>query len=169
MTETEELIRVTILLLVIYFIIYKNNFYTKNPSSISDDEFYSFVEDKNGQQYNINIGIKNFPQVAALNLKGKKHEWYIMGFEKDNRVKRVYSHKGFNNFSVHGISDSLMISIINELNPTSIIILHNHPNGVLDASSQDKKSAKEMNNKIKKYNIKLIEFVCARGNFKKYF
>jgi len=158
-----------ILLLVIYFIVSKYNAYTENPSSIKDDEFYSFVEDKNGQQYNVDIRIKNFPQVAALNLKGKKHEWYIMGFEKDGIVKRVYSHKGFNNSSVNVISDLLMISIINELNPTSIIVLHNHPNGVLDASSQDKISAKELNNRLKEYNIKLIEFVCARGNFKKYF
>jgi len=160
-------------ILIIYFVISAlfgyGSFYTDNPSSIPDKEFYSFVQNKDGRQYNVDIAIKNFPQIAALNLKGKKHEWYIMGFAKENKIKQVYSHKGFNNSGVHEISDWLMTSIIEELKPTSIIILHNHPNGVLTASSQDKISAKDMNNRLKKYNIELVEFVCARGNFKKYF
>jgi len=146
-----------------------NSYYTKNTSSIPDNEFYSFTEYKDGRQYSVNISTKNFPQISALNLKNKKHEWYIMGFAKENKIEVVYSHKGFDNSRVHEISDWLMTSIIEEINPTVIIILHNHPNGVLDASSQDKISAKDMHNRLLKYNIKLEEFVCARGNFKKYF
>ena len=158
---------------IIYFIIStlsgNGSFYTNNPSSIPVNEFYSFVQDKDGRLYNVEIATKNFPQISALNLKGKKHEWYVMGFAIDNKIKKVYSHKGFNNSGVHEISDKLMTSIIEELNPTSIIIVHNHPNGVLSASSQDKISARDMDNRLKKYNIELMEFVCARGNFKKYF
>lgn len=165
-----EIIFLILFIVIIFSILSGNNsFYTKNPSSIPDNEFYSFVQDKNGRQYNVDIEIKNFPQISALNLKGKKHEWYIIGFAKDNKIKHVYSHKGFDNSGVHEISDWLMTSIIEEINPTSIIILHNHPNGVLSASSQDKISARDMNNRLKKYNIELIEFVCARGDFKKYF
>lgn len=78
----EVLIRIVIILFIISAISGYDSFYTENPSSIPDNEFYSFVQDTNGRQYNVDIEIKNFPQIAALNLKGKKHEWYIIGFHK---------------------------------------------------------------------------------------
>lgn len=73
-----EIIFLILFIVVIFSILSGNNsFYTKNPSSIPDNEFYSFVQDKNGRQYNVDIEMKNFPQISALNLKGKKHEWNV--------------------------------------------------------------------------------------------
>jgi len=161
---------ILILIFVIFIAsLFSNSEYIKNSSQIPTNEFFLFVEDKNGQQYNVNIAVKNFPKLTALNLKNKKHEWYVIGFAKNDRIELVYSHKGFDNSGVHAISPYLLDSIIKYKEPTSIFILHNHPNGNLTASKQDKISAKKMKIELEKRNIKLHEFICARGNFKKYF
>lgn len=169
---------IAIIIVVIVFVIiliYKIGFsklffgYTRDPRFLPDNEIYSFTDYKDGQQYSVDIAVKNFPIIAALNLKGKKHEWLIVGFEKENRICLVYSHKGYNNYEVHGISNWLLSSIIEDIQPTSILVFHNHPNGVIEASSEDIKSARVFNKELKEYNIKLHAFVCARGEFKQYF
>lgn len=125
-----------------------------------------------GAYYNIQANLRKFPSIAAALLKYKKHEWIIVGFEKDQKVPFVWLNKDPNNSQVAShLSFAGMINHARSGNYSTVIVLHNHPNPdpstfyMLLASEQDKCSAKALEDVLLQASINLLEFVCERGSF----
>lgn len=125
-----------------------------------------------GAYYNIQANLREFPSIAAALLKYKKHEWIIIGFEKDMKVPFVWLNKGPNNSQVAShLSYAGMVNHACSGNYSTVIVLHNHPNPdpstyyMLSPSEQDKRSAKSLEDVLLPASVNLLEFVCERGGF----
>lgn len=135
------------------------------------NEFKSSIK-PNGKMYVCDIPVKDFPFFAAQLLKGKKHEWVIIAFEKNLTIKQFWVNKGPNNEHVsYKIDITDIVNICKVNNYTSVIRLHNHPNSdpkhydCLVASDQDYYSAKCNSNILIDKGINWLDFVCERGNW----
>jgi len=123
-----------------------------------------------GKLYTIDEDLHTFPSTAAALLKSKKHEWILLALAADNKVIYLWMNKGFDNKSVsYFCSLDTIITKMKRVEACTILCFHNHPNGVLGASSQDMKSAREIAVKTNAMGINLIEFVCATGRWHQYF
>lgn len=130
----------------------------------------------NGEFYECDDKLYEFPSIASALLKYKKHEWIIVAFEKSKKVDLMWLNKGVSRESVSVILPIEKIaSIAAENSHSSVMIFHNHPNSnpseydCSNPSDQDKRSAKIISDKLSKKGINLIEFICERGNHYQYF
>ncbi|MBN1571929.1 MAG: hypothetical protein JW984_01895 [Deltaproteobacteria bacterium] len=130
----------------------------------------------NGEFCEISEELINFPGIAASLLKYKKHEWTIIGFEKDRLVNLIWLNKGFDNKRVNiylPLNDIANIALRKNYN--TVLIFHNHPNtnpryySCINPSDQDLKTASEFAQVLNDNKIGLLEFVCERGGFYEYF
>lgn len=131
-------------------------------------EFKSTLN-KNGQLYDCNESLNNFPSIASALLKGKKHEWIIFAFAKNKVVYSFYTNKGSDNQSV---SPNLSSDYINKLAKNGgadmVLEFHNHPNGVLSASQQDISSANYFGEIFTNNRLNFTAFVSGTGRFRQY-
>jgi hypothetical protein len=142
---------------------------------IPDKEFKRNMN-AHGTFYDIDEPLERFPSFAASLLKYKKHEWIIIGFEKDKKVDLIWLNKGDNKFSVSSILNLPFITATGNLrNYNTVLVLHNHPNWNPNyytfnkPSNQDIISANEFKKVLNPYGLNLIEFVCERGHHYEYF
>jgi hypothetical protein len=152
-----------------------NAYYQFSQSQVSVNSEFKKAMAAEGAYYNIHTALKEFPSVAAALLKYKKHEWIIIGFEKEQKIDYVWLNKGPNNAQVAShLSFAGMVNHARSGNHTTVIVLHNHPNPdpqkfyMLLASEQDKRSAKALENVLLSGSVNLLEFVCERGRFHQY-
>ena len=173
--NTAPFLFLVVFLFVIYVYFKKSNIFGFSYSRSVD--YYDVQEiqksislkNKNGILAELCMEARNFPLCVAHVLKGKKHEWYVVGFSSKGKIKAIYTHKGQNNLSVYTLSDSYLHNVLLEKDCDQLLVLHNHPNGVLSASSLDKKGAKSTAKYMKNKKVKLKEFVCASGSVKQYY
>lgn len=131
-------------------------------------EFKSALN-KNGQLYNCNEPLNNFPSVASALLKGKKHEWIIFAFAKNKMVYSFYTNKGNDNQSVApNLSSDYIKKIAMDGGADMVLEFHNHPNAVLSASQQDITSANYFGEILTNNNLNFSAFVCGAGRFYQY-
>lgn len=124
---------------------------------------------KNGQLYNCNEQLKNFPSIASALLKGKKHEWVIFAFARNKIVFSFYTNKGNDNQSVApNLSANYITKIANDNNADMILQFHNHPNAVLSASQQDLTSANYFGKIFTSNKLNFLAFVSCAGRFYQY-
>ena len=130
----------------------------------------------NGKFYTIDVNLYNFPSLAAALLKYKKHEWILIGFEKEKKVKYLWMNKGINRDAVASdLSPESMVVKAHENGFTSTLILHNHPNidprryDCTKPSKQDIKTAKQASNVLNENGINHFEFICERGRHNEFF
>lgn len=123
-----------------------------------------------GRFYNIREDLSSFPCVAASLLKYKKHEWFVVGLEKERQITLLWLNKGENGTRVCLALPFERLADIAQANEySSLLIFHNHPNPDpgrytctrpsqvdLDGSAL---RAKELND----LGINLLEFICERG------
>ena len=109
-------------------------------------------------------------------LKGKKHEWVVIAFVRDNKVMCFYANKGDDNKSVSfNINVEEIISICKANNYQTVMRFHNHPNSnpnnynCLVASEQDKYSANALSRVFIEHGISWLDFVCERGRFLEFY
>ena len=129
----------------------------------------------NGEFYRINCSLKEFPSLIASFLKGKKHEWIILGFEKEKRIDLIWANKGFDRSSA---SLLLPVNIIADIakteHYTSVLDFHNHPNinpnyyDYRKPSEQDIKFTSDFGHLLNNQGINLISFICERGDYYPY-
>jgi hypothetical protein len=148
---------------------FDNREYTANPS-------FKKMMNPNGQMYVVNDPLWKFPAIAAALLKGKKHEWIIIGFEKNKRIHKMWTNKGYNNSSVDILfSPEQLVDIAKEDDYCSVLIFHNHPNSNPNrydcsmASNQDISTARKFANTLNTNGINLLEFICERGQHYEYY
>ncbi len=143
----------------------------KQVNSFPYKEFKSNLK-ASGMFYPSNIELLHFPSYVANLLKGKKHEWVVFGFVRDNMVVSIYANKGYDKTKVApNIDANVIIQHCRNLNCQTVMRFHNHPNsdpkhytGLL-ASKQDKISANYFSEQLIRYNINWLDFVCERGRF----
>ncbi len=129
-----------------------------------------------GRLYEIDKNLSEFPSYVASLLKYKKHEWIIIGFEKDRRVISMWVNKGFDcSSAASGLSINGAADIAERKNIKSILFFHNHPNqnpgrySCTKPSETDLKTARRWSEVLRPQGINLIEFVCERGRHYQYF
>jgi hypothetical protein len=138
-------------------------------------EFKSSMHAK-GKFYKVSVPLSELPAYAAALLKGKKHEWIIIAFEKSSRIEYLWINKGFDNQSA-----SILISVDNVADFaikdsfSTVLMFHNHPNSnpnqysYSQASPTDLRTADLYSSTLAAIGISHIAFVCERGMFFKYF
>lgn len=131
-------------------------------------EFKSALN-KNGQLYNCNESLNNFPSIASALLKGKKHEWIIFAFSKNKIVYSFYINKGTDNQSVApNLSSDYINKIAKDGGADMVLEFHNHPNAVLSASQQDISSANYFGKIFTNNGLNFSAFVSGAGRFHQY-
>lgn len=131
-------------------------------------EFKSALN-KNGQLYNCDELLNNFPSTASALLKGKKHEWVIFAFVKNKKVYSFYTNKGNDNQSVSlNMSYEYVCKIAKDREADVVLEFHNHPNAVLASSQQDISSANYYGKLFVGDKINFLAFVSGRGRYYQY-
>lgn len=129
-----------------------------------------------GRFYRVAEEVSTFPAVAAGLLKYKKHEWIILGFEKDKQVVMFWTNKGPDNTRVFSLLDFVgTVQIADKIGANTLLVLHNHPNpdpsryAMMAPSDRDKASAQGLAELLNRRGVNLIEFVCERGHPHEFF
>lgn len=129
-----------------------------------------------GEFYECQVRINDFPTFAAQLLKGKKHEWVIVAVCDDIFVKGFWANKGPDGKEVwFYCSIDYICEKAQNLGCKTIMRFHNHPNGNpnyedhLLASQQDKRSAMACADDCEELGKSWIDFVCERGRFLKFY
>lgn len=146
-----------------------SRFFTwSNVEIIADPRFKSAMN-TNGALHSINEPISTFPATAAGLLKSKKHEWVVFGFAKGSAVELLYFNKGADNASVSpNLSTAQLLEVVHRIEANTVLMLHNHPNGVLHPSAQDLTSARHFTDLLNPVGVSFVDFVCGRGRFVQY-
>lgn len=200
----EHIMEFTIIIIFVIWIGIESHFYYTHKRPLNDEEIrllsnkrrYNFIQNKysfkhsdysptktfksslkaTGALYPTAIFLSDFPSFASNLLKGKKHEWIILAFVRDEKVVYFYANKGNDNSSVsYNTSETEMIRFCKEHNCQSIMCFHNHPNGgssnysLLSPSKQDMVSAREISDIMIESGINWLDFVCERGKFFLYY
>jgi hypothetical protein len=152
-----------------------NAYYQFSQSQVSVNLEFKKGMAAEGSYYNIHTTMREFPSIAAALLKYKRHEWIVIGFEKDQKIDCVWLNKGPNNRQVTShMSFAGMAYHAHSGKHTTVIVLHNHPNPdpqkfyMLVASEQDKRSAKTLEDILSSASVNLLEFICERGRFREF-
>jgi len=151
-----------------YFLFEKSQFIPNNDFKKSMNPDGSF--------YYLNYKLYDIPSIAASILKYKKHEWIIVAFESEKKIKLIWLNKGLNRESVSlYLSIDDIVQIAKDEKSTTILIFHNHPNSnpkLYDCSKPSKldiSTAEKFAITFHQNGISLIEFVCERGVHHEYF
>lgn len=146
--------------------------YGFSANSVSVDAEFKAQMDASGGFYQINESVARFPSYAAALLKYKKHEWFIVGFERGREIDLVWLNKGEDNSSASILlGDDSLLSRCMSGGYTSVLILHNHPNPnpsrytTLCPSPQDHVHAVGLAEQLNRIGVNVLAFVCARGDY----
>ncbi len=147
-----------------------NIYYKFSHNEIDPDYFFKKQMKPSGKFYEIQETLFNFPIWVASNLKYKKHEWIILGFEKNKFIDWVWINKGNDSvscFCLLSLGEIIDTCIQHEYK--SVLMFHNHPNSdpsyysCTKASDTDLKTAREWGDSFNKNYINFLDFVCERG------
>ena len=151
-------------------------YFLSDRRETSVDKDFKRTMNPRGQFYHFNQSVSNFPATAAALLKYKKHEWAIVGIEKNKVVNKIWCNKGSDRTTV-SLSTSFkdFVREAKRMGATSILTFHNHPNpnpqrySMTQPSKQDLSTAKHRSEQCNVNGINLLSFVCERGRHYEYF
>ena len=150
-------------------------FQTDNAEQSVNMEFKKFLNPR-GMLYNVDYPLRTAPSTIAALLKYKKHEWMAVAFEKEKRVRLLWVNKGLDNSSA-----AISMPVDRMLEETagngysSILVFHNHPNSdphrydCTQPSNADRESAARWARILNLSGVTLLEYVCERGRYFRYF
>ncbi len=122
-----------------------------------------------GQFYKITGKIETLPSMISILLKGKKHEWSIVGIARNKDIIGIWANKGLSNQEVNSyLSIEEMLNSAKQFGADTIVVFHNHTNGVLSASDADVKSSINFGKRSVESKINYFDFIIARGKFHQY-
>lgn len=133
-----------------------------------DREFKARMATK-GSWYSVQIDAPRFPAIAAALVKGKKHEWIVVGLGNADTIQLFWTNKGPDGTQVSpSIPIAYMIeqALQNSLN--TAIRLHNHPSGACSPSEQDIISANSVGLSFNNAGIRFYDVVAVAGDFRLY-
>lgn len=147
--------------------------FSREPATVNLD-FKKHMK-PGGTFYNIHDTLSHFPSRVASLLKYKKHEWMVVGMEKNREISLMWANKGSDGTRVC-LSlpfDCLMAKAVAN-GHTSLLVFHNHPNSnpelysCSQPSQVDLKSSAARAQILNDRGVNLVEFVCERGTAYKY-
>ena len=134
-------------------------------SAIAIDKSFKSSLSPSGAWYAVSVPLANFPSYVAALLKGKKHEWIVLGIVKEETVVCFWANKGQNNASVaFRCEPNEIVLACKAKGGHTVLCLHNHPNpdpqhyNCLSASQQDKISAQELAQAAALRGVNWLEF-----------
>jgi DNA repair protein RadC len=152
-----------------------NRYYKFAATNVIADQQFKKNMNAAGTFYNISVTLSEFPAYASALLKYKKHEWIIIGFERNRNIDKIWVNKGDDSSSAYfGISIGTIKKLSIEGDYATVIVFHNHPNSnpsyysTRYPSPADKEVAKKYGNELLDADINLINFVCERGMYYQY-
>lgn len=140
-----------------------------------------------GQLYNVREDLSTFPYLVASWLKRKKHEWIVVGMEKNHEVTLVWVNKGEDRTKAQIMGPgSAFIFVMTGIVPqppalerlaktalaegcTSLLLFHNHPNPdpsrytCTQPSQVDLEGSALRAKLLNDLGLNLLEFVTERG------
>lgn len=123
-----------------------------------------------GKFYNFQESLRRFPPVVASWLKGKKHEWMVVGMEKRREISLVWANKGKDRTGVClALPFERLTGIAVSNGYASMLVFHNHPNPNPEMFSCSRPSEVDLSSSalraqiLNGHGINLVEFVCERG------
>jgi hypothetical protein len=129
-----------------------------------------------GQFYQVDNDLRGFPSTAAALLKYKKHEWILIGFERDRRVTLIWVNKGPSASTVSSwLSVPHTAEVARQGGYSSVLFFHNHPNpnpshyDCTSPSQRDLHSASLRAEVLTSHGVSMLAFVCERGRHYRYF
>src|SRR6056297_782018 len=147
-----------------------NNYYRFSSQETTVDKEFKSNMNPNGIYYEMDEDSYYFPAIVAALMKYKKHEWIVIGFEKDKKIVLMWVNKGEDNSSVTPLlSREEIKNKALKMNSNTVLKFHNHPNSnpnyydCTNPSKQDKLSAGVLSGEVVEENINYIDFVCERG------
>jgi len=154
---------------------YLANYFRFTPGQVGVNGRFKSSLKPDGKFYTVSEPLREWPRIAAGLLKGKKHEWIVVAFEREQRIVLVWANKGPNNSTVPlGLPMDSVVAMAKERGCSSILISHNHPNShpryydCTTPSQTDLDSAKHWQSILFTVGLSLIEFVCERGRAYEY-
>ena len=116
----------------------------------------------------MNKNLNEFPVYAAALLKYKKHQWMILGFAENKKVKLMWVNKGDNKKSVTlALSSQEMVKKAVNLKCDTVLRFHNHPNprkhNLSRPGRYDKKTCQKYGDLLARNSINYLDFVCKEG------
>lgn len=122
-----------------------------------------------GKYYHIEVPLEELPSLAASLLQNKKYEWRILAFERDGMVDCIYSNKG----EAHSVTIkediTNILKLCDECEYTTVFDVHNHPSGVLRASSADISACDNLSRIFEKMNINFIGIIVSNNYWTCYY
>jgi hypothetical protein len=123
-----------------------------------------------GRFYRIDEALQRFPAIGGALLKGKKHEWTLFAFAKDDRVVGLWLNKGPDATQVWPtVSRDALTAAGRNLRVTAVLQFHNHPNSdprwytTRFASGPDQRFATIFGNDFVEQGVSFHGFVVERG------
>jgi len=132
--------------------------------------------DSNGRFYKVHYPLHDTPSTVAALLKYKKHEWIILGFEKDKKVDQLWVNKGVDNSSACiGIPLPEVDRLASQYHYSSVLLFHNHPNpnpnrySCTQPSPTDLNTATRWAETMNPKGVNVVKYICERGRPYRYF
>lgn len=157
-------------------ILFLRQYFTFTSGETTVDRTFKSRMQPKGKLYKFNENLNNLPAVVAALLKGKKHEWVIIAFEKDQKIDYLWANKGMNSTSVSLSWDFNSISeFAIEHGIKTVMRFHNHPNpnpqhwDCTKPSQADINSALCFSKVLDESGLNFIDIICERGRHYQYF
>ena len=148
--------------------------FSKRTVHVSSD--FKSQLDRTGRWYNCRIKTSVFPSYVSSLLFGKKHEWVVIGLERNGYISQFWANKGPDSSHVaFSVELNTIIEKCHRNGYHTVIRIHNHPNpnpnryDTLIESRQDIRSAKSCAKEVSREGVNWIDFVCSRGEFIKFY
>lgn len=153
---------------------YQFSFRPTSPASFDFRSFKSRMKSTGGF-VRLDEPLGSFPALAAALLKGKKHEWFLFGYVRDDKVVGLWMNKGPDGSKVVPLlSIKEFVTSALRVGTTDVLEFHNHPNSnprlyrTASASEQDEKSASLFGQEFAIRAIAFHAFVTERGMHHQY-
>lgn len=153
-----------------------SNFKFSHVEGVYPEPWFKSHMNPDGDFYDCQIYLGDFPTYVSNLLKGKKHEWVVLAVSDGSFVKGFWANKGISSEEVcFFCSLEKLAQKADELNCNTIMRFHNHPNGdpyytnCLLASDQDYNSACYCASRSEERGKSWVDFVCERGRFLKFY
>jgi len=122
-----------------------------------------------GKFYSVDLDLPDIPCFVSSLLKYKKHEWSVITFIEERRMKYLWANKGPDRTKVTLLSINSIVETAKKHNCDTIMAFHNHPAhdpnhySYRKPSDNDLYASQEYSKILNSLNVSYLDHVCERG------